>query len=64
MDCNTNQHLVTVFFFTYVAFELPSNLLLKKLRPSRLLPLLMLAWGIVMVFMLYFLCRMFYIASY
>jgi hypothetical protein len=41
---------VTVFFFTYVAFELPSNLLLKKLKPSRLLPLLMLAWGIVMVF--------------
>ncbi|KAJ0418652.1 major facilitator superfamily domain-containing protein [Aspergillus carlsbadensis] len=42
---------LTVFFFTYVAFELPSNLLLKKLRPSRLLPLLMVAWGIVMTLM-------------
>ncbi|EED14016.1 MFS nicotinic acid transporter Tna1, putative [Talaromyces stipitatus ATCC 10500] len=42
---------LTVFFFTYVAFELPSNLLLKKLRPSRLLPLLMLAWGTVMTLM-------------
>ncbi|KAL1960132.1 hypothetical protein VTO42DRAFT_304 [Malbranchea cinnamomea] len=42
---------LTVFFFTYCAFELPSNLLLKKLRPSRLLPLLMLSWGIVMTLM-------------
>ncbi|KAB8238975.1 major facilitator superfamily domain-containing protein [Aspergillus alliaceus] len=42
---------LTVFFFTYCAFELPSNLLLKKLRPSRLLPLLMVAWGIVMTLM-------------
>ncbi|KAL4735280.1 major facilitator superfamily domain-containing protein [Aspergillus similis] len=42
---------LTVFFFTYVAFELPSNLLLKKLRPSRLLPLLMVAWGVVMTLM-------------
>lgn len=41
--------LVTVFFFTYCVFELPSNLLLKKLRPSRWLPLIMVAWGIVMV---------------
>jgi hypothetical protein len=40
---------VTVFFFTYCVFELPSNLLLKKLRPSRWLPLIMVAWGIVMV---------------
>ncbi|EAW25661.1 putative MFS transporter [Aspergillus fischeri NRRL 181] len=42
---------LTVFFFTYVAFELPSNLILKRLRPSRLLPLLMFAWGIVMTLM-------------
>jgi hypothetical protein len=41
--------LVTVFFFTYCVFELPSNLLLKKLRPSRWLPLIMVAWGVVMV---------------
>lgn len=25
---------LTVFFFTYCFFEIPSNLLLKKLRPS------------------------------
>ncbi|KAL4802454.1 major facilitator superfamily domain-containing protein [Aspergillus unguis] len=42
---------LTVFFFTYVAFELPSNLLLKKLRPSRLFGMLMFAWGIVMTLM-------------
>jgi MFS family permease len=38
---------LTVFFFTYSAFELPSNILLKKLRPSIWLPGIMVAWGIV-----------------
>ncbi|KAB8069076.1 major facilitator superfamily domain-containing protein [Aspergillus leporis] len=42
---------LTVFFFTYCVFELPSNLLLKRMRPSRWLPLLMVAWGIVMTLM-------------
>ena len=36
---------VTVFFFTYCAFEVPSNLLLKRLRPSIWLPTIMVAWG-------------------
>ncbi|KFY14447.1 hypothetical protein V491_06042 [Pseudogymnoascus sp. VKM F-3775] len=36
---------LTVFFFTYALFELPSNLLLKKLRPSVWLPSIMVAWG-------------------
>lgn len=35
---------LTVFFFTYAVFEVPSNLLLKKLRPSRWLPSIMVAW--------------------
>lgn len=34
---------LTAFFFTYAAFEVPSNLLLKKLRPSRWLPIIMIA---------------------
>jgi MFS family permease len=38
---------LTVFFLTYTTFELPSNLLLKKLRPSIWLPAIMVAWGIV-----------------
>jgi predicted MFS family arabinose efflux permease len=42
---------LTVFFFTYAAFEVPSNLLLKKLRPSVWLPTIMVAWGIVMTLM-------------
>ena len=42
---------MTVFFFTYCAFEVPSNLLLKRLRPSIWLPSIMVAWGIVMTLM-------------
>ncbi|KAI0126752.1 major facilitator superfamily domain-containing protein [Xylariales sp. AK1849] len=42
---------LTVFFFSYAAFEVPSNLLLKKLRPSRWLPFIMVAWGTVMTLM-------------
>lgn len=42
---------LTVFFFTYAAFEVPSNLLLKRLRPSRWLPTIMVAWGLVMTLM-------------
>lgn len=42
---------LTAFFFTYAAFEVPSNLLLKKLSPSRWLPSIMVAWGTVMTLM-------------
>ncbi|KAJ6440498.1 MFS nicotinic acid transporter Tna1 [Purpureocillium lavendulum] len=42
---------LTVFFFTYAAFEVPSNLLLKKYRPSRWLPFIMVCWGIVVTLM-------------
>ncbi|KAL6711646.1 hypothetical protein ACN47E_004580 [Coniothyrium glycines] len=42
---------LTAFFFTYAAFEVPSNLLLKKLRPSIWLPTIMVAWGIVSTLM-------------
>ncbi|KAK5561295.1 hypothetical protein LTR46_000100 [Exophiala xenobiotica] len=41
----------TVFFFTYCAFEVPSNLLLKRFRPSVWLPSIMVAWGTVMTLM-------------
>ncbi|KFY04986.1 hypothetical protein O988_00359 [Pseudogymnoascus sp. VKM F-3808] len=36
---------LTVFFFTYCFFEIPSNLLLKKFRPSIYLPTIMVLWG-------------------
>lgn len=42
---------LTVFFFTYAFFEVPSNLLLKKLRPSIWLPTIMVSWGVVMTLM-------------
>jgi hypothetical protein len=42
---------LTVFFFPYAFFEVPSNLLLKKLRPSIWLPSIMVAWGVVMTLM-------------
>ncbi|KKY16812.1 putative high-affinity nicotinic acid transporter [Phaeomoniella chlamydospora] len=41
----------TAFFFTYCAFEVPSNIILKRLRPSIWLPTIMVAWGIVMTLM-------------
>lgn len=42
---------LTCFFFTYAAFEVPSNLILKRLRPSVWLPAIMVAWGVVMTLM-------------
>ncbi|KAI5927580.1 major facilitator superfamily domain-containing protein [Camillea tinctor] len=51
MSSDQYNMCLTVFFFTYAAFEVPSNLLLKKFRPSRWLPLIMVAWGLVMTLM-------------
>ncbi|KAH9947914.1 MFS general substrate transporter [Amylocystis lapponica] len=44
------QYLValTAFFFPYALFEPPSNVALRKLRPSLWLSFLVLAWGILM----------------
>lgn len=42
---------LTAFFFPYCFFEVPSNMLLKKLRPSIWLPSIMVAWGVVMTLM-------------
>ncbi|KFY49688.1 hypothetical protein V496_09860 [Pseudogymnoascus sp. VKM F-4515 (FW-2607)] len=40
---------LTVFFVTYVIFEVPANMLLKKFKPSVWIPTITVAWGIVMV---------------
>ncbi|KAI5457516.1 major facilitator superfamily domain-containing protein [Mariannaea sp. PMI_226] len=42
-----NQYNIclTAFFFTYSFFEIPSNLILKKMRPSIYLPAIMIVWG-------------------
>ncbi|KAL3439922.1 major facilitator superfamily domain-containing protein [Aspergillus insuetus] len=42
---------LTAFFFTYAAFELPSNMVLKRLRPSIWLSAIMVGVGIVMTLM-------------
>lgn len=39
---------LTVFFFPYAIFEVPSNVVLKLMRPSRWICLLMVSWGTVM----------------
>jgi len=39
---------LTVFFFPYCVFEVPSNIVLKILRPSLWICFLMVTWGIVM----------------
>ncbi|KIX03060.1 uncharacterized protein Z518_06610 [Rhinocladiella mackenziei CBS 650.93] len=39
---------LTVFFFPYAIFEVPSNIVLKLMRPSWWICILMVSWGIVM----------------
>jgi hypothetical protein len=34
-----------IFFIPYILFEIPSNLILKKLAPSTWLSLIMVLWG-------------------
>lgn len=42
---------LTIFFFPYSLFEVPSNIVLKLLRPTIWLPILVLSWGTVMTLM-------------
>ncbi len=48
-----NQYNIAsvVFFVSYVAFEIPSNFVLKRWRPTIWIPCIMIAWSIVMIFM-------------
>ncbi|KAF2130037.1 high-affinity nicotinic acid transporter-like protein [Dothidotthia symphoricarpi CBS 119687] len=41
------QIVVSILFVTYILSELPSNLVLKKLRPSRWIAFITVAWGII-----------------
>ncbi|KAK4220965.1 high-affinity nicotinic acid transporter [Podospora fimiseda] len=49
--CLRQRWSTPMFFFTYAAFEIPSNIILKKVRPSIWLPFIMVAWGVVMTLM-------------
>ncbi|KAH9903532.1 major facilitator superfamily transporter [Xylariomycetidae sp. FL2044] len=40
---------VTLFYVTYITFEIPASLIMKKARPSRLIPFFILAWSAVIV---------------
>ncbi|KAF2008009.1 MFS general substrate transporter [Amniculicola lignicola CBS 123094] len=42
---------VTLFFVPYVLLEIPSNIVLKLMRPSRWIAILMFSWGLVMTLM-------------
>lgn len=42
---------LTIFFISYAFFEVPSNILLKRLKPHIWLPAIMVAWGLVMTLM-------------
>jgi MFS family permease len=45
----SNEYSISliVFFVSYVFFEIPSNLILSKTRPSIFLPTIMVLWGTV-----------------
>lgn len=49
----TGQYNATlsIFFVSYSVFEPLTNILLKRLRPSVFIPIIMIVWGICMTFM-------------
>ncbi|GBE89578.1 MFS general substrate transporter [Sparassis latifolia] len=51
LHISDQQYLMalTIFFFPYAIFEVPSNVILKRLRPSIWLSLLMVLWGVIMM---------------
>ncbi len=54
LGLSTNEYnlCLTIFFLTYSFFEVPSNMILKKIgAQSVYIPSIMLGWGIVMVCM-------------
>ncbi|KIM67023.1 hypothetical protein SCLCIDRAFT_1210483 [Scleroderma citrinum Foug A] len=42
---------LTTFFIPYMIFQVPANIVIHYVRPSRWLPILMLLWGLVMMLM-------------
>jgi sugar phosphate permease len=51
MTAQEYQIALTAFFFSYSTFDIPCNIMLKKLRPSVWLPLVTLLSGIVTICM-------------
>lgn len=48
LDMNGQDYNIAlmVFFIPYILFEVPSNILIRKMRPSTWLSMLMLGWGV------------------
>jgi len=46
-----NQYNIAllIFFIPYILFEVPSNLIIRKLRPSNWISLIMFVWGIATI---------------
>ncbi|KAF9916486.1 hypothetical protein BX616_003627 [Lobosporangium transversale] len=42
---------LSIFFIGYVLFEIPSNILLKKMGPRKWITIVMIAWGTIMMAM-------------
>jgi len=53
LDLVGNRYNValTVFFVPYALFEVPSNIVLKLIRPSIWIPIIVFLWGLVMTLM-------------
>ncbi|KAI0761383.1 MFS general substrate transporter [Trametes elegans] len=53
LDLTGNRYNIalTMFYLSYCICNIPANLVLKKLRPSRWLPGITLAWGIIATLM-------------
>lgn len=47
MDSTQFQTAVSILFVTYILSEIPSNLVLRKLTPSRWIAFITTAWGII-----------------
>ncbi|KAF9058209.1 MFS general substrate transporter [Panaeolus papilionaceus] len=46
---NQFNTVLAVFYVTYIAVEMPSNMVLKRLKPNRWIPFLVSLWGFVTV---------------
>lgn len=44
---NQYQILVSILFATYISVELPSNWVIKRIRPSRWIAFITTSWGII-----------------
>lgn len=47
LSSNEYSLALVIFFISYVVFEIPSNIILSKTRPSIYLPSIMISWGVV-----------------